>query len=138
MHRIKCSWDGKMKFTASDEFDHKVSMDLALEAGGDDQGFRPMPMVLVGLGGCMGVDVKMILEKMKQNITALELDIKGELDESTTPRIYKKISIVFSISGENLEQDKIERAIALAEEKYCNVSAMLSRICELEYKAVII
>lgn len=138
MHRIKCSWDGNMKFTAMDEFDHKVSMDLSREAGGDDEGFRPMPMLLVGLGGCMGVDVKIILEKMKLNIAALELDIMGELDESTTPKTYKKISIVFRISGENLELEKLERAITLAEEKYCNVSSMLSRVCELEYKAVIV
>lgn len=138
MHRIKCSWDGNMKFTAMDEFDHKVSMDLSREAGGDDEGFRPMPMLLVGLGGCMGVDVKIILEKMKLNIIALELDITGELDESTTPKTYKKISIVFRISGENLELEKLERAITLAEEKYCNVSSMLSRVCELEYKAVIV
>lgn len=107
MHRIKCSWDGNMKFTAKDEFDHNVSMDIANEGEEMTRAFRPMPMILVGLGGCMGVDIKMLLEKMKQNITSLE-------------------------------QDKIERAIALAEEKYCNVSAMLSRICELEHKAVIV
>lgn len=138
MHRIKCSWDGNMKFTATDEFNHHVSMDLSKEAGGYDEGFRPMPMILVGLGGCMGVDVKIILERMKLQIDSMDLDIIGELDESTTPRTYKKISIVFNISGQGLDQDKVERAISLSEEKYCNVSAMLSRICELEYKAVII
>jgi putative redox protein len=127
-----------MKITAMDEFGHSMVMDLAKESGGDDEGFRPMPMLLVGLGGCMGVDVKIILEKMKVEFESIVLDIVGELDESTSPRIYSKIRVLFKFKGKNLEHDKLMKAIKLAEEKYCNVSAMLSKVCELEYNAEIV
>jgi putative redox protein len=138
MHKIQCNWDENMKFTALDEFGNSMTMDLAKEAGGDNLGFRPMPMLLVGLGGCMGVDVKIILEKMKIEFSSIDLDIIGELDESVTPRTYKKISVIFKFKGKNLEHEKLMKAIKLAEEKYCNVSAMLSKICVLDYSAEII
>jgi putative redox protein len=113
-------------------------MDIGLASGGDNAGFKPMHMLLVGLGGCMGIDVKIILSKMKLELNDLKLEIIGELDESTTPRIYNTITINFYISGENLEVAKIEKAIKLAEDKYCNVSAILSKSADLVYNTFII
>lgn len=127
-----------MTFVGKDELGHELLMDLGEEAEGDNAGFRPMPLLLVGLGGCMGVDVKIILDKMKVSFTGLDLEIEADMDESTTPRIYSEIRILFKLSGEDLEIDKIEKAIKLAEEKYCNVSAILGKTCRLVYKAEIL
>ncbi|MGM0396954.1 MAG: OsmC family protein [Bacillota bacterium] len=138
MQKIKCSWQENMTFVAKDELGHEVLMDLGEEAGGDNAGFRPMPLLLVGLGGCMGVDVKIILDKMKVILSSLDLEIEADMDESTTPRIYSEIRILFRFKGDNLEIEKLERAIKMAEEKYCNVSAILGRTCNLVYKAVIL
>jgi len=85
----------------------------------------------------MGVDVKIVLNKMKIDLDSFELAITGELDENTSPRIYKKITIDFVFSGRNLQLEKLEKAIRLAEEKYCNVSAILSQTTQLEYRAII-
>ena len=60
------------------------------------------------------------------------------MDDSTTPRIHSEIRILFKLSGHDLEMDKIEKAIKLAEEKYCNVSAILGKTCSLVYKAEIL
>lgn len=127
-----------MTFSGNDELGHELLMDLGEEAGGDNAGFRPMPLLLVGLGGCMGVDVKIILDKMKISFTAMDLEIEADMDESTTPRIYSEIRILFKFKGEALEMDKIEKAIKLAEDKYCNVSAILGKTCKLVYKAEIL
>lgn len=127
-----------MTFSGNDELGHELLMDLGEEAGGDNAGFRPMPLLLVGLGGCMGVDVKIILDKMKISFTAMDLEIEADMDESTTPRIYSEIRILFKFKGEALEMDKIEKAIKLAEDKYCNVSAILGKTCRLVYKAEIL
>ncbi|MCR3955710.1 MAG: OsmC family protein [Gudongella sp.] len=138
MQRMKCSWKENMTFSAKDELGHEVLMDLGEEAGGNNEGFRPMPLLLAGLGGCMGVDVKIILDKMKVAFTSLDLEIEADMDESTVPRIYKEIRVVFRFTGDNLEMEKLERAIGLAEEKYCNVSAILGKTCKLVYKAEIL
>jgi putative redox protein len=96
-----------------------------------------MPMLLVGLGGCMGIDVKIVCNKMRTSLTSLELEITGELDENTSPRVYRQITIDFHFKGNKLDKKKLEKAIALAEEKYCNVSAILSQGAELIYNAII-
>ncbi|WP_422485614.1 OsmC family protein [Gudongella sp. DL1XJH-153] len=127
-----------MTFLGKDELGHELLMDLGEEAGGDNAGFRPMPLLLVGLGGCMGVDVKIILDKMKVSFTEMDLEIEADMDESTIPRIYDEIRILFKFSGEDLEMKNLEKAIKLAEEKYCNVSAILGKTCRLVYKAEIL
>jgi putative redox protein len=137
MQKIKCSWKDNMAFSAKDEFGHTVVMDLSEEAGGKNEGFRPMPMLLVGLGGCLGVDVKMILNKMKVEIDSLDLEIDGITDETKTPKIYKEIQVTFRFIGKDLDLDKLERAIHLAEKKYCNVSAILSQTCKISHKIII-
>ncbi len=138
MQKVKCSWRDNMTFLGKDELGHELLMDLGEEAGGDNAGFRPMPLLLVGLGGCMGVDVKIILDKMKVSFTEMDLEIEADMDESTIPRIYDEIRILFKFSGEDLEMKNLEKAIKLAEEKYCNVSAILGKTCRLVYKAEIL
>lgn len=137
MQKITCSWKDNMAFRAQDEFGHSLVMDLAEDSGGNNEGFRPMPMLLVGLGGCLGVDVKMILNKMKVEIDSLELEIDGITDESQVPKTYKEILVTFRFKGNKLDREKLERAVTLAEEKYCNVSAILSQTCKISHKIII-
>lgn len=138
MQRIKCTWKKDMLFEAKDDLGHSVLMDLGEEAGGSNLGFRPMPMLLVGLGGCMGVDVKIILNKMKIDVSSMEMDIFGEMDVSKSPKTYKSITLSFYFKGMDLEQEKLEKAIELAKVKYCNVSAILGQTCELSFEAKIV
>jgi len=136
-HKIMCNWKENMQFEAHDLQEHKVKIDIGKENGGDGAGFSPMPLVLVSLGGCMGVDVKLTLDKMREEIDDIKLEVIGELDEDKKPRTYKKIIINFFIYGKDLKEEKIKRAIKIAETELCNVSAMLSQICELEYNAIL-
>lgn len=136
-HKINCSWEGQMKFKAIDEFGHEVLMDVGPSFGGNNEGFLPMPMLLVGLGGCMGVDVKMLLDKMRVEIENMNVEVIGETDDGI-PKTYKEIKLKFYFKGNNLNMDKLEKAIKLSKEKYCNVSAILSKSAKLVHEILII
>lgn len=138
MHTMELEWTGKLGFRAADEADHTVHMDLAVEQGGDDAGFRPMPLLLAALGGCMGVDVKLILDKKKLDVREMSLTVEGELDETRKPRTYRTITTTVRVRAEGLTQKALQQAIDLSEEKYCNVSAVLGQTAELRFVGVVL
>lgn len=136
-HKIKCTWQKDMQFEAKDLKDHKVLMDISEDHGGHDQGFYPMPMLLVSLSGCMGVDFKIVLDRMRISLDQLEIETLGTLDTNVSPKVYKKIVMNFYCYGKNLKEHKIKDAIRIAKNDMCNVSAMLSQICTIEYNAIL-
>ncbi len=117
-------WQGKMAFEATTEGGHSVLMDASPEVGGEDRGPRPMEMVLMGLGGCTGIDVVLMLQKSKQAINGCEIEICAERSDSV-PKVYSKIHVHFKVTGTDLNEKKVKRAVDLSAEKYCSVSKML-------------
>lgn len=103
---------------------HSVTMDAAEAHGGRNAGFRPMELILVGLGGCTGMDVLSILRKKKQNLTGFEVMVKGERSE-THPKVYTEIKVEYIVKGKDISEEAVKKAILLSEEKYCSVEAML-------------
>ncbi|CAN5655682.1 OsmC family protein [soil metagenome] len=89
--------------------------------GNSGSGPAPMELLLLSLGGCMAIDIRVILEKSRVELTSLELDIEGER-RGEDPRHYESIRMHFRLAGPG-EQDraKVERAVRLSEEKYCSV-----------------
>lgn len=98
--------------------------------GESQAGQGPMEMVLSGLAGCSGADVIDILRKKRQEVTALEVKVRGERREEH-PRVYTKIDLVFIVTGRKIEAEAVRRAVELSELKYCSVSAMLRATAEL-------
>ncbi len=117
-------WQGKMAFEATTEGGHSVLMDASPEVGGEDRGPRPMEMVLMGLGGCTGIDVVLMLQKSKQAVTDCQIEISAERSDAV-PKIYSKIHVHFKVFGKELNEKKVKRAVDLSAEKYCSVSKML-------------
>ena len=117
-------WQGKMAFEATTEGGHTVLMDASPEVGGEDRGPRPMEMVLMGLGGCTGIDVVLMLQKSKQAVTDCQIEISAERSDSI-PNVYSKIHVHFKVFGKALNEKKVKRAVDLSAEKYCSVSKML-------------
>lgn len=103
---------------------HSITMDAEEAHGGRNAGFRPMELILVGLGGCTGMDVLSILSKKKQNLTGFEIRVKGERAESH-PKVYKEIELEYIVKGKGISDEAVKKAILLSEEKYCSVEAML-------------
>ncbi|MCX6234403.1 MAG: OsmC family protein [Bacteroidetes bacterium] len=121
-----------MSFEA-DIYGHKVIMDASDEAGGKGRGPRPKPLSLASLGGCTGMDVVSILDKMKAKPESFTLSVTAELSDDY-PKIYKKIHIIYLLKGKNLSLDKVMKAVSLSQEKYCGVSAMLRKAAEISYE----
>ena len=109
-------------------------MDIAEDSGGADEGGRPMHLMLAALGGCTGIDVMSILNKMKQPVEGYEVHIEAEQSEEH-PKVYTEIKVTHIIKGD-VEEDRAARAVELSSEKYCSVSAQIKQegTVESEYR----
>ena len=134
----KVKWVSGLRFIAGSGSGHGAIMDGSKTSSLEETlGPSPMEMVLMGLGGCSGIDVMHILEKMRQPVTGCQVELEGERAEET-PRVYKKIHLIYTISGNNLSQQRVEEAVRLSNEKYCSVSVMLNTSVELSREVMII
>lgn len=116
---------------------HSVIMDGAPEAGGRNLGFRPMEMLLLGLGGCSAFDVMMILKRGREQVTDCVVEIDGERAQ-TDPKIFTKIALKYIVTGRGVDPKKVERAVALSADKYCSASAILAKTAELTHTIEIV
>ena len=94
------------------------------KVGGDNDGFRPSELVLVGLAGCTAMDVISILEKKRQTITAFEVRAHGER-APTDPKKFTSFVVEYLVTGKGVDADAVQRAVELSETKYCTVMATL-------------
>jgi putative redox protein len=133
--KVDVKWTRDMVFEALVN-DHIILLDADESAGGHEYGPRPKPLTLVALGGCTGMDVISILKKMKVEPEYFNVQVEGELTDDH-PKVYHTITISYIFRGQNLEREKLEKAISLSQEKYCGVSAMLGKAAKLQYKIVI-
>jgi len=124
------TWQNNMAFEASVN-GHQIMMDVDQSNGGMDLGPRPKILLLAGLGGCTGMDVVSILAKMKIVPEKFWIEISAELNEEH-PKVYNTIKMTYYFKGANLPPDKLEKAVSLSKEKYCAVSAMLSKTAEMQ------
>ncbi len=118
--------EGEFGFEATDANGHIVRLDTSAETGGTNFGVRPMQMLLMGLGGCSGIDVVSILKKQRLVIEDFTMKITGEREKDKEPSLWESIHIVFDITG-NIESDKAYRACSLSIDKYCSVAQTLKR-----------
>jgi putative redox protein len=118
--------DGDYGFEAKDVNGHTVRMDTSVEGGGTNFGVRPMQMLLMGLGGCSGIDIVSILKKQRQTIDGFSMKIEGEREAGKEPSIWQNVTIVFELTG-NIDPDKAKRACELSMDKYCSVAETLRR-----------
>jgi putative redox protein len=116
--------DGDFGFEAKDANGHIVKIDTSLETGGTDFGARPMQLLLMGLGGCSGIDIIAILKKQRQPVDGFSIKIEGEREAGKEPSLWKEVKMVFELKGA-IDADKAQRACALSMDKYCSVAATL-------------
>ena len=121
---VDVRWEGGMRFIATTEEGDSLTMDTDAEGGGAGKGFRPVKLVLVGLGGCTGMDVMWILKRQRQEVTGLEVNVTGTR-RKTDPRYYEKVEVQYLLRGRNLRESAVKRAIELSEQKYCSVRGIL-------------
>lgn len=128
-----CKWKEGMAFEAVMD-GHKIIIDATPEVGGKDLGPRPKPLMLLSLAGCTGMDVISILEKMKQTPSWFNVKVEAEQTEEH-PKHYAQMTVIYQFKKEdNLDPSKVEKAVTLSQERYCGVSALLSRAAELDHR----
>jgi putative redox protein len=109
---------------------HRVIMDGPADTGGSNAGFRPMELMLLGLGFCMGYDMVMILRRMRKEVSGYQIRLTGQRSEEP-PSVYTEVTLEHIISGKGIPKESVERALELAEHKYCSASAMFSKTAAL-------
>jgi putative redox protein len=125
--------NGDFGFEATDEYGHAVQLDTSPETGGQNFGVRPMQMLLMGLGGCSGIDIVSILKKQRQTVESFRMVIDGERDSGIEPSLWKQVNIVFELKGQ-IDPEKAARACELSISKYCSVAATLRAAgCQLKW-----
>lgn len=117
-------WIDGVMFVGESGSGHSVVMDGAPEQGGRNMGVRPMEMLLLGLGGCASYDVIAMLKKGRQEIVDCRAEVDAERADAV-PAVFSKIHIKFIVSGNNLKENQVKRAVDLSAEKYCSASIML-------------
>ncbi len=128
--RVK--WVEQATFLAESGSGHAVVIDGAPEHGGRNLGVRPMEMVLLGTGACSAFDVVHILKKGRQPITDCVVEISSERAE-TEPKVFTKIHMHFIVTGNNLPENQVKRAVELSAEKYCSATQMLNKVAEITH-----
>lgn len=121
-----------MSFVGESGSGHSVVMDGAPESGGRNLGIRPMEMLLLGLGGCTAFDVVMILKKSRQQIVDCEIEIDSDRSQEV-PKVFTRIHIHFIVTGKNLDEIKVEKAVNLSADKYCSASEMLGKTASITH-----
>ena len=131
---MKCrvKWLDHMSFVGESDSGHSVVMDSSPEGGGRDLGVRPMEMLLLGLGGCTSFDVISILNKSRQKIRDCEVEIEAER-ATEVPKVFTRIHVHFIVSGRDLDEGKVARAVALSADKYCSASRMLQKAATITH-----
>lgn len=133
--RVK--WVEQRTFLGESGSGHTVVMDGAPEAGGRDLGVRPMEMLLLGLGGCTAFDVIDILQRGREPVADLAIEIEGERSDEI-PKIFKKINVRYIVTGTGLSPEKVDRAVKLSAEKYCSATIMLGAVAEITHDVKIV
>ncbi len=125
MLTAKLNWSGGLKFEGTGAFGHKIVTDGPKRAGGEESGYKPTELLLFSIASCTGVDIVNILGKMRQELTSLEIEVIGRHAEDY-PKPFHTVEIKFILEGNNLDPDKVAKAIELSENKYCMVSQTVS------------
>ena len=131
-HEATVRWTSDMTFIGKAGTNHLVPMDTTADFGGSDSATKPLELLLIGLGGCTGMDVVSLLLKMRVNFSGVAMNITAERAEEH-PTVYTQIAIEYVITGTDVDEDKVKRAIELSQEKYCSVSAMLRKSCPVTW-----
>jgi putative redox protein len=130
--------NGDFGFEAKDANGHIARMDSSPETGGQEFGIRPMQMLLMGLGGCSGIDIVSILKKQRQTVGGFRMLIEGEREQGKEPSLWQHINIIFELKGD-IDPDKAKKACELSIEKYCSVAATLREArCKIKWEVRII
>jgi putative redox protein len=137
MTTAKVKWVDGFQFVGESGSGHAIVMDAPPASGGGSTGMTPMEMLLVAAGGCSGMDVASVLKKKRLDVHDIEINVSGEKTEDY-PHKYTSIKLEFIVTGSNIPDESVKKAIDLSMDKYCAVKATLEGSAKIDYTYKII
>lgn len=128
----KVTWKGRMSFDGSGGSGFTLPLGTRKEVGGDEDGFSPMELLLIGLAGCTAMDVISILGKKRQEVTDFSVSVHGDR-VAEHPKVFDRIQIEYVVTGRGIDPAAVERAVELSETRYCPAQAMLGKTAEITH-----
>jgi putative redox protein len=129
------NWQQNMTFIGTADSGFPVKMDVDESGGGDNNGVRPMELLALGLAGCTAMDVISILRKKRQNVTQFDVRVDASRVREH-PKVFTSAVITYIVSGNNVEESAVLRAIELSTTKYCPAQFMFGQVfpIDLQYE----
>ncbi len=133
--QAQVTWKGRLSFVGRAETGFEAPLGAEPAVGGDNDGFRPMELMALSLAGCTAMDVISILMKKRQDVTAFEVRVDAER-ASEHPKVFTGAVIEYLVTGRQVDEAAVVRAIELSAERYCPAQAMLTKVfpITLRYK----
>lgn len=132
---IKIDWLENMAFKTEIN-GHELVIDASAEAGGENRGPRPKPLMLLALAGCTGMDVVSILKKMRVEVESFSVKVVAEMTEAH-PKMFTGMHVIYEFKGKDLPMEKLVKAVTLSDEQYCGVSATLKQGLKITHEIVV-
>ncbi|RZF81036.1 OsmC family protein [Pseudoalteromonas sp. CO325X] len=126
--QAKVKWVEGDTFIGTSDSGHNVVFDT----GSDSHAPSPMEMVLMSAGACSSVDVVSILKKARQQVSDVQVQLSAERAPSA-PKVFTKLNLHFVVSGKEVSEKHVERAVSLSAEKYCSVALMLEKSVKITH-----
>ncbi|MCC6148310.1 MAG: OsmC family protein [Anaerolineaceae bacterium] len=127
----KVTWSQRLSFVGTADSGFEVPLGVIKDQGGDDDGFRPMELLLIGLAGCTGMDAISIMQKKGQDVTAFEVRVHADRTDQH-PKVFTSIVIEYVFAGHNLDRAAAERSVQLSAERYCPAQALFKKAVPIE------
>ncbi len=130
--KARIKWVEDVKFVGETASGHAVVMDGPPEHGGNNLGPRPMEMLLLGMGACSAFDVIHMLKKSRQQVDDCVVELSAQRSDDV-PKVFTAIHAHFIVSGKELKEGQVQRAVSLSADKYCSASIMLGQMAKITH-----
>lgn len=129
--KASIQWHEDLRFTGLNDEGVQVPMQGGADESGQREGFLPLELMLLALIGCTGMDVISILQKKRQQVTDFGLEVEATQADDH-PRVFTSITVIFHVTGHDISEKAVARAIELSSERYCPSTAMLRQAVAIE------
>jgi putative redox protein len=128
---VTVTWSQGLTFSGTAPSGFVVPLGTDPSLGGADDGFRPLELLAVSLAGCTAMDVMSILRKKQEQVTGFDVRFHGRR-QAEHPKVFASARLVYKVTGRDVSEASVRRAIELSVTKYCPAYAMLARAFPIE------
>jgi putative redox protein len=128
---VKVTWSDGLTFSGSAPSGFTLPLGTDPSLGGADDGFRPLELLALSLAGCTAMDVMSILNKKQEQVSGFEVSLHGKR-QTEHPKVFTTARLLYQVTGQNISEMAVRRAIELSVTKYCPAFAMLVKAFPIE------